>query len=268
MTRPFGISILTAAQLVGLRHFLSDTLGIDDAFGAAHALGFGVQMLPLATRSCSDRQFGAMLRAAKMFNVNIMSYEDRWGGSNPLHPITKDLRDGQVKAVIAYYLLFPWRYQGVQRRIELLQQCFPQAVAVDLPGGPVEIDLHKGSFEHWVGWLSTDEARERGVVLDTHHLLGFGPAGSLMAFHQGVRLLQLVHEHNVPVKLIHVQFRDRDTLAAFDSVGERGATGLLYEMRWLPEVTASTPVIIELTPELTTPESLRQIRDTVEEILA
>jgi len=227
--------------------------GVFEAALAAKKAGCAVQLLPLATPGLGTTDgFEEFLEQLKAASIEVVSYEDRWGGNNPLHPWTHDLMDGKLSAVPAYYLLFPWRYSDVLARVALLREYFPRAVAVDLTNGPLEISPHQGNFNYWYSWLETPEAKKRGVVIDTFHLREFASAGrgSKDSMNYAMRLMARVRDHDVPVKLIHVQFRDQLELNGFTQGTSSQTTHLLQEVQQILRQTPS--VVLELDPSLVT----------------
>lgn len=253
----FGISILSAGALAGNGNLemVSSPDALLRAALAAKKHGFGVQMLPLSTLGLrSVAAFGNLLDEFVRNDIRVVSFEDRWGGDNWLHPWQKDLPDRKYKEVVAYYLLFPWRYRGVDRRIDLLFGRFPAAIPVDLPGGVPEIDRHKGGATYWIEYLSSVEARRWGVVLDTFHLLEFSPE-------EQRAILQQMEDTKVPVELLHVQFRDRHELGLYCQDTIRSETRqLLKRLVTMGAVGASTKVIFELDPSLVNEAILVKLR--------
>jgi hypothetical protein len=262
MTRQFGISILSAGKLTGSITNLFKSGGVLKAAMAAHNLGLGVQLLPIATTGISSSKgFASFLQALRNENVSVISYENRWGANNMLHPWVKDLPDGKFAAVLAYYLLFPWRYRDVQFRTELLKLMFPSAIPIDLPEGPLEIDLHKWSADFWQTWLTSEEAKRRGVVVDTFHLLEFEK--NVIS-----NILHLIQVHTVPVRVLHLQFRDKSTCLRFLLSEESTTKMLLKEIKSKKIASAEVPVVIELVPELVSKEILLQLQMETTEVLA
>lgn len=261
MSLNIGISVLSTAGLTGTGAFLFGKNGVWNAVDTAAKLGLGIQLLPLSTPRLSRAKFGALLTAIKNSGITVLSFEDRWGGDRSLHPWVKDLPDGKFSAVLAYYILFPLRYREVEARIQLMRNYFPDAIAIDLPGGPREIDLHNGWFDEWMEWFETEEAQERGVVIDTFHLQELARKGT--GLKDVTYILNKIFAYEVPVKLLQIQFRNIEEIKSFASGRGCDTTSILAGLRNRMSLS-ELPIIIELTPELVSGNMLNTLKDRIE----
>jgi hypothetical protein len=262
MSLKIGVSVLSTAGLVGTGSFLFSKNGVWNAVDTAAKLGLGIQLLPLSTPRLLNRaKFEGLLSALKNLGITMISFEDRWGGDRSLHPWVKDLPDGKFSAIPAYYLLFPLRYREVEARIALIKKYFPDAIGVDLPGGPREIDLHKGWFDEWMMWFETEEAQERGVVLDTFHLQELARKGTGLS--DVTYILNKIFAYQVPVKLLQIQFRKAEELQSFLSGRGCDTTSILKGLRNRMKLS-QLPIIIKLTPELAREDMVKNLKNRIE----
>ncbi len=260
MTRNFGVSILTASGLTSAGELLFSRDGILKAAIAASKAGLGIQMLPLATiGSWRLTAFEQLLQDLRKHNVDVLTFEDRWGGDQWTHPWVHDLLEKrEPKAVVAYYLMFPWFYTGVKNRIELLRRYYPRALGIDLPAGKVfEINPNVALGRQWIKRISSADDDIK-YVIDTHHLLEFGGLKTA----EGILNFVLRRQNNA-MAAIHVQFRKKELLEEFMS-GRGASLALLANLKLYAK---GLPVIFELTPELCTIETLNRMRQVVDGVI-
>lgn len=251
--RPIGVSILTAAGLIGTTRLFTPR-GTTRAARAAIRNGFGLQLLPLGQLPGLTQSFEAF--AESLHPDSVVSFEGRWGGDDPLHP-WRHYTDG-VTSILAYYALFPVLHRHAQRKCYQLHHLFPNALPIDtsLPNSSQEISPRTNAdTQHWIEQAMNGQS----LVLDTYHLLGPWKNGT------SEEILKGMQRHSVQLPLVHVQFRNRTTLEAFLQSTTSSTEAILRQTNRL--LCPNAPVIIELPPWLVTIDRLDHVRQRIHAIL-